>query len=177
MANFGDIPTQWLVAAQAPAQRVRFELDLGDDAAAAPEVVALLDDYAVYDLLAERPRCQYHSIFGTGLPMNGTSRVAKATVGTPETLRNEGGGALGDQPTVYNALVSAVVRPPRFLYEAAPKSSVAERSYVGRRRLRGISTPRRRRDPASPEDLSHEISTSRPRRRRDPASEEDLHTE
>lgn len=107
---------------EAPMQRVRFELDLveaeGCAGARAREIVDLLDDYSVYDLVEDRPRCQYHSIFGTGLPMNGTSRVAKATVGTSAQMATEGGGALGEQPTVYNALVSAVVRPPRFLYDA-----------------------------------------------------------
>ena len=101
----------------APSRRVRFEIDLRDDERAAREVLRLLDDYSVYDLQSQRPRCQYHSIFGTGLPSAGAARVAKATVGTPEALATEGGGALGDRPTVYNALVSAVIRPPRFLYD------------------------------------------------------------
>ena len=107
---------------EAPMQRVRFELLLverpGQVGYRSREIVDLLDDYSVFDLVEDRPRCQYHSIFGTGLPMNGTSRVARATVGTSEQMASEGGGALGDQPTVYNALVSAVVRPPRFLYDA-----------------------------------------------------------
>ena len=102
----------------APSRRVRFEIDLRDDERArGGEVLRLLDDYSVYDLQSQRPRCQYHSIFGTGLPSAGAARVAKATVGTPEALATEGGGALGDRPTVYNALVSAVIRPPRFLYD------------------------------------------------------------
>lgn len=101
----------------APSRRVRFEIDLRGDEGAAREVLRLLDDYAAHDLQADKPRCQYHSIFGPGLPSAHAERVAKATVGTPAALATEGGGALGDRPTVYNALVSAVIRPPRFLYD------------------------------------------------------------
>ncbi|KAJ8599802.1 hypothetical protein CTAYLR_003990 [Chrysophaeum taylorii] len=58
------------------------------------ELVTLLDDYFYFDLIDAKPKCKYDSAFSTS-----TEKV------------------LGGRPTVYKALVSAVVRPPRFTYD------------------------------------------------------------
>jgi len=103
-------------AADVPSMRVNFELEVDGARGApggAPEACALLDDYALCDL-AETP-----PVFSWETPdaLGRTSRDRR------NQSRAAGGDGADDEPLTamggfYDALVMAVVRPPRFEYDA-----------------------------------------------------------
>ncbi|KAJ1458389.1 hypothetical protein M885DRAFT_561604 [Pelagophyceae sp. CCMP2097] len=109
---------------EAAMQRMAFVLELGDSSAGsaltlppAAEVLNLLDDYALFDLAFDRPRCEYES--QRAVPREKAAEdMLQPTF--PRTQRASLSPPLSSKaPTseVYDALVGAVVRPPRFVYD------------------------------------------------------------
>lgn len=102
---------------------LRLVVPLAKSTDQATEIVTLLDDYSQYYQLQNKPKCKYESAFAPQ-PSPSKNRPADLQSSRPCTSRSQADMAdeeakelFGGRSTVYKALVSAVIRPPRFVYD------------------------------------------------------------